>query len=640
MQPGHSAPVWNVTVQRAGRGLTIEVVEQKSVYTLLGYRNYTRHSDVQAVLIEPGLKAVRLDHQLLEVELMGAPTTLALFELALDRVSCGRGDLELLDEGVAYTGTLKGTEALKTCTFGCVYCPTEVDADGEQMNPKSYLTHESGVIRAVRNNYNTADQVYDRLGSLQSMGHDTSKVFVRIVGGTWSVLTRNAQETFVRDTLFALNTMDAHPESRRQPLSLEEEQVCNETATCRAVEICVEDHPKMVTPASLLANRRLGITAMEIGVQTTNDEIHRITKRDSSRAQIIERTKLMKEFGFKVLAHLMPDLPGSSPEMDHQMIDDVLYSGSTKRVRDFRIPAAFGIPVAAATVAAVYGLAAAGIVAVLSFGFVLLVEQYYSHTFDFAMDFDRFKLYPTMVLQFSELKSWYNDGRYTPYFDKDPEALYAVIQHFLEGVHPYQRIERVVRDIPASRSPDKPSYVVGGIDVTNAQQIVERRMENKCLCLRSREVKEALAPDATQARLFRHRYYASDGEEWFLSFESADRRWVYGFLKLRFNNDPYKPYLPKEILGACIVRWLQVYGRAIGIGSAAMADAAGSAAASDRQGRSQHRGLGQRLMAEAERIARSKGACKLADISGIGVREYYRNIGFRLEGSYMVKDLL
>jgi histone acetyltransferase (RNA polymerase elongator complex component) len=633
--------VWNVIVTRADRILTIEVVEQKSVYTLLGYRNYTRHGDDRAVLVEPGLETVRLDHKRLEVELTSASTALALFELALDRVSCGRGDLELLDEGVGYAGTLKGTEALKTCTFGCVYCPTEVDADGEQMNPKSYLTHESGVIRAVRNGYNTADQVYDRLGSLQSMGHDTSKVFVRIVGGTWSVLTRNAQQTFVRDTLFALNTIDVPPDSRRQPLSLEEEQVFNETASCRAVEICVEDHPKMVTPASLLENRRLGITAMEIGVQTTNDEIHRITKRDSSRAQIVERTKLMKEFGFKVLAHLMPDLPGSSPEMDHQMIDDVLHSGTTRRVRDIRAPAIFAIPVATAAVAGAYGLAAAAIVACILLGVVLVVEWYCSHTFDFAMDFDRFKLYPTMVLEFSELKSWYHDGRYTPYFDKDPEALYSVIQHFLEGVHPYQRVERVVRDIPASRSPDKPSYVVGGIDVTNAQQIVERRMENKCLCLRSREVKEALAPDATQARLFRHRYYASDGEEWFLSFESVDRRWVYGFLKLRFNNDPYKPYLPKEILGACIVRWLQVYGRAIGVGSAIAAGGPGTAASSSvHQGRSQHRGLGQRLMAEAERIARSKGACKLADISGIGVREYYRNIGFRLEGSYMVKDLL
>ena len=633
--------MWNVSVTRTGRTITIDVVEQKSVYTLLGYRNYTRHSDARPVLVAPGLKAVHLADRRLQVELTDSSTALALFELGLDHVGCGLGDLEQLEQGIVHSGTLKGTEALKTCTFGCVYCPTEVDAEGEQMNPKSYLTHESGVLRAVRNGYNTADQVYDRLGSLQSMGHDTSKVFVRIVGGTWSVLTHNAQETFVRDTLFALNTMDSPPDARRkEPLSLEEEQTINETASCRAVEICVEDHPKMVTPASLLENRRLGITAMEIGVQTTNDEIHRVTKRDSSRAQIVERTKLMKEFGFKVLAHLMPDLPGSSPEMDHCMIDDVLHSGITRRVHDFRMPALIATPVATAVLAAVYGWAVAAAAAVLLLGMLWIVERYCSCVFDFALDFDRFKLYPTMVLEFSELKSWYQDGRYTPYFDRDPEALYSVIQHFLEGVHPYQRVERVVRDIPASRSPDKPSYVVGGIDVTNAQQIVERRMENKCLCLRSREVKEAFAPDATQARLFRHRYYASDGEEWFLSFESADRRWVYGFLKLRFNSDPYKPYLPKEILGACIVRWLQVYGRAIGVGSSTPTPGQDDADDSGRHGRSQHRGLGQRLMAEAERIARSKGACKLADISGIGVREYYRNIGFRLDGSYMVKDLI
>ena len=88
----------------------------------------------------------------------------------------------------------------------------------------------------------------------------------------------------------------------------------------------------------------------------------------------------MKEFGFKVLAHLMPDLPGSSPEMDHQMIDDVLYSGSTRRVRDVRFPAGCAIPVASAMVAAVFGLAAAIVVTAFSCGVLLVVEQYYSHT--------------------------------------------------------------------------------------------------------------------------------------------------------------------------------------------------------------------------------------------------------------------
>ena len=502
-------------------------------------------------------------------------------------------------------------------------------------NPKSYLTHESGVLRAVRNGYSTADQVWDRLGSLQSMGHDTSKVFVRIVGGTWSVITANAQQTFVRDTFWALNTFDCDPQERRPPLSLEEEQRINEDACCRAVEICVEDHPKMVTPRTLAENRRLGVTALEMGIQTTNDEIHRVTKRDSSRAQIVEKTRLAKEFGFKVLAHIMPDLPGSSPAMDRAMIDDVLHGGAWVRDRDFRRPAALLAPAVAASVAALAGWLTAVAALLLLLALCAAAESRWGRTFEFSFDFDRFKLYPTMVLEWSELKGWFSDGKYAPYFDTDPEALYGVIEHFLSGVHPYQRVERVVRDIPASRSPDKPSYVVGGIDVTNAQQHVERRMEHKCVCLRSREVKEALAPDAAEARLFRHSYRASGGEELFLSFESADRRWVYGFLKLRWNDDPYKPYLPKEILGACIVRWLQVYGRAVGVGESAERGAGPAAGAAG----SQHRGLGRRLMAEAERIARARGACRLADISGVGVRPYYRALGFRLEGTYMVKDL-
>jgi len=122
---------------------------------------------------------------------------------------------------------MKGEHTLKTCTFGCVYCPTEEDEDGEQINPKSYLTHEPGVLRAVRNNYSTVGQarkqntthaladalnitldghrrvglgshllpwqVRDRLSSLLEMGHDCSKVFVRCVGGTWSVVTKSGQ---------------------------------------------------------------------------------------------------------------------------------------------------------------------------------------------------------------------------------------------------------------------------------------------------------------------------------------------------------------------------------------------------------------------------------------------------------------
>ena len=113
----------------------------------------------------------------------------------------------------------------------------------------------------------------------------------------------------------------------------------------------------------------------------------------------------------------------------------------------------------------------------------------------------------------------------------------------------------------------------------------------------------------------------------FLSLETPDRQHVYGFLKLRFNDDPYKEYLPAELHGACLIRWLQVYGVAVAVGSG------------NEGSNSQHTGFGRRLMAAAEEQARKRGYTKLADISGIGVREYYRKLGYTLQGTYMVKEL-
>ena len=131
--------------------------------------------------------------------------------------------------------------------------------------------------------------------------------------------------------------------------------------------------------------------------------------------------------------------------------------------------------------------------------------------------------------------------------------------------------------------------------------------------------------------MFEHRYYANRGEEYFLSFETPCRKFVYGFLKLRFNNGPgrdkQRKHLPSELHGAAIIRWLQVYGRALAIGGG-------------NSRSSQHVGFGRRLMERAEAIAKSRGFKKIADISGVGVRQYYREkLGYHLEGTYMVKNL-
>eukprot|EP01049_Picozoa_sp_SAG25_P003032 SAG25_NODE_166_length_13075_cov_19.523736_1_plen_331_part_00 len=195
--PGHSAPVWNVRVSRpqppqsndefedsGAISYTVSVLEQKSTYTLRGYREYCRLKAGEELLVLPGMRVQDggLHDDMLTIELpcVAAATTAAadsgslsrsaalkgLWELTLsDQEAVGEGQfgvdglLRRMAPGDEYLGTLKGTESLKTCTFGCVYCPTEVDAEGEQANPKSYLTHESGVLRAVRNGYSTTQQV-------------------------------------------------------------------------------------------------------------------------------------------------------------------------------------------------------------------------------------------------------------------------------------------------------------------------------------------------------------------------------------------------------------------------------------------------------------------------------------------------
>ena len=156
----------------------------------------------------------------------------------------------------------------------------------------------------------------------------------------------------------------------------------------------------MVTAEVLRHNRQLGITALECGVQTTCEHVHELTKRDSSRLQIIERMQLAKEFGFKVMAHVMPDLPGSNPQLDKDVIDDLLHGGLHVRVRDVRGAVAMALP-AVGAVASDIGQANRMVLLSATLACLLLaaiVELWFSHQYHFLFDFDRFKLYPTMVL--------------------------------------------------------------------------------------------------------------------------------------------------------------------------------------------------------------------------------------------------
>jgi elongator complex protein 3 len=215
---------------------------------------------------------------------------------------------------------------------------------------------------------------------------------------------------------------------------------------------------------------------------------------------------------------------------------------------------------------------------------------------------DQIKFYPTVVTEGSLLYKWYRQGKYKPYSDK---VLQNLIIRCKAIVPMYVRIIRLIRDIPAES-------IVAGNKITNLRQILKQKGV-VCNCIRCREPKE----EATKEyQLNITSYQASVGKEHFISIDSLDKKTLYGFCRLRL--DKTSPVAP------AIIRELHVYGELVPIGSDIKV---------------QHRGLGKILMAKAEELAKEAGADKIAVISGIGVRGYYRKLGFKLDNSYLVKKI-
>jgi len=242
---------------------------------------------------------------------------------------------------------------------------------------------------------------------------------------------------------------------------------------------------------------------------------------------------------------------------------------------------------------------------------------------------DMLKIYPCTVLDNTELHDWWKQGRYTPYANDD---LKEVIIAAKQNVPRYCRLSRIIRDIP---SPD----IRAGNRNTSLRQLIQREMAERglhCDCLRCREVGRHPKLLTAEPVFFDDEYAASNGAEHFISIEDADRRAVFAFCRLRLpsgqeggkaggREGALYDRLP-EIRGCAFIRELHTYGHLVPI------DTSDPKAA-------QHRGHGKRLMAEAERIAREAGFSKMAVISGVGVRGYYRKLGYELEGTYMIKNI-
>jgi elongator complex protein 3 len=422
------------------------------------------------------------------------------------------------------------------CPGKCIYCPSEKGL------PKSYLSGEPAVERAKMANFDPYSQFKTRIESLEIQGHPTDKIELRIIGGSWTSYLKTYKIWFVKRCFDAANQSDS--------ANLEKAQKKNETAKRRIVGISIETRPDLIDANEILNLRKLGITMVELGVQTIYDDILKKCKRGHLVEQTIQATRMLKDAGFKIMYQIMPNLPGSTPKRDFESARTIF---SDERFMP-----------------------------------------------------DWLKIYPCVVCKNTELYRIWKRKKYKVYSDKNLIELLIKIKQIL----PYWvRVARLFRDIPSQK-------IEAGSKFSNLRQIIQAKMKEQmkvCRCIRCREVGEDYNPKE-KLFLFREDYIASQGKEIFLSFENKKRTKLFSLLRLR------------KLKDSTVIRELHTFGQMARI--------------SEKPLSAQHKGLGKKLIKEAQKITKNEfNFTRIAVISGIGAREYYRKLHYRLSNTYMIKTL-
>jgi ELP3 family radical SAM enzyme/protein acetyltransferase len=371
---------------------------------------------------------------------------------------------------------------------------------------------------------------------------------------------------------------------------IDEQLVNTKCRSCRAIGIVHETRPDRVNRYSLTELRKLGSTRIQIGIQTDNDDVLEYNNRGHTVAVSIKANREIRDNGFKIDGHIMPDLPGTTLEIDYKMVQNV-FLGSN-------------------------------------------------------LQLDYCKLYPCLDLPFTKIRELKKSGEWVSIAETRYPEFLDFLAYAMSIVPPWTRVNRVQRDFPEASEANKQLGYVSDTIRTNLQQIVTQHMEKKglaCRDVRSREVRNAIIDTQLQyAKLYIRVYRANEGTEFFLSVEIPDGEGfddtrLLGLCRLRIPDFEFteKEHIPFHYLPVyrskteriARIRELHVYG---------------NIASLTQDGNSQHRGIGTFLMSAAETITRVFGCTLISVISGVGVRDYYENLGYSLdtnEDQYMVKRI-
>jgi elongator complex protein 3 len=383
-----------------------------------------------------------------------------------------------------------------TCPHGkCTYCPGGPDIGV----PRAYTGKEPAARRGFQFHYDPTLQVKSRMAQLRGMGHPLDKVELILIGGTFTFLPITYQEDFIKQCLDTLNG--------KESATLEEAKANAETAKIRNVGITVETRPDWSRKTHVDHMLTMGVTRVEIGVQTLYDDVYQKIHRDHTVADVVEATQAIRDSALKVGYHMMLGLPGCDETRDLEAF---------KRI--------FNDP-------------------------------------DFRPDM--LKIYPCLVTRGTQLYEEWERGEYKPYSTQQAARLIAEIKR---DIPPWVRIMRIQREIPADGISDG---VKNGNLRQWVQDELEHRGIT-CHCIRCREVGQRMMKEGTplvpEVTLQRTTYEAAGGTEIFLSYEDPAQDLLVGYLRLRIpGQGPHRPEIKDQASG--LIREVHVVGQTIIVGS-------------------------------------------------------------------------
>ena len=484
-----------------------------------------------------------------------------------------------------------------SCPHGkCTYCPGGPNSAFGDV-PQSYTGNEPATMRGIRNDYDGYLQVMNRLEQYIAIGQCPDKIELIVMGGTFPSMSKEYQENFVRDALQAMNDfgreffkgetkgyadidLKKFKDFFLLPGDVQDEER-GEKVKERLLKLKEEN--KVSLEEAQKENETANVRCVGMTIETKPDwglldHGNEMLKLGCTRVEIGVQT-------------LFDDVLRNI-HRGHGIMETI---DSIQTLKDLGFKLNFHMM--------------PGLPDVSKDMDIWCFEELFDNP---KYKPDMLKIYPTMVMPGTKLYVDYKRGEFDPIGTEDASDIIAESLKYLPR---YCRIMRIQRDIPTK-------YSEGGVDKNNLRQLVMDKIDEKGYDLqdiKAREIGRSEIEDPVELEVIE--YEASEGKEYFVSYKDAKDD-LLGFVRVRLPAESLRDEITED---SALVRELHVYGNAASIGS--------------DESNAQHRGFGTRLMEKAEEIATENGKEKVVVISGIGVREYYRKLGYKKEGPYMTKNV-